>query len=397
MRTGLIAAIARTQDAHLRAELPLAGRSVLDTQVDLLRALGAERIICLCEAPFAEVLRVQQDVEAGGGTFHAIKGFLSLPALVHAEDDLIILRDGLVPDPEIVTAWLGPNGALPRLIAALPADHALSVTHPEDFERIDAARHWAGLLVMRGAAVQQLADFPADADAVSVLLRLALQAGTPCRMLGGNDLTADRWMLADSSSALARHEAALVTSAAPAFVWRAPMVSVAGVLVRLMAPRGLVRGAQISAVTGLALLLGGAVLAALALPTAGLLCAALGAFGVQVAQAFSRLSDRLRRRVGERPWHAGLAVATDGLAALALWFALVPWPGWEPLAMLGPLVIGQARLAERGGDHGLAAAASDRTGLLLVLALASGLGFLPETAAALALLVLGLLLRTGRN
>jgi len=99
MRTGLIAAVTRTATGELRAELPVAGRSVLAWQVALMRDLGVERILCLCEDVRGEVLRLQHDVEAGGGAFHALKGFAALPALVRAEDDLIILRDGLVPDP----------------------------------------------------------------------------------------------------------------------------------------------------------------------------------------------------------------------------------------------------------------------------------------------------------
>ncbi|MFN9497765.1 MAG: hypothetical protein ACK57E_04770, partial [Erythrobacteraceae bacterium] len=76
MRTALIAALKRTDNGALRAGLPLAGRSVLARQVDLLRALGCDKILCLCKNADGEVLRAQQAVEAAGGTFQALRGFL---------------------------------------------------------------------------------------------------------------------------------------------------------------------------------------------------------------------------------------------------------------------------------------------------------------------------------
>lgn len=107
MRTGLIAALARTEEGTLRADLPLAGRSVLAWQVALLREFGAERIICLCEGTAGEVLRLQHEVESASAAFHALNGFAALPALVRAEDELIILRDGLVPDLALAREMIG--------------------------------------------------------------------------------------------------------------------------------------------------------------------------------------------------------------------------------------------------------------------------------------------------
>ena len=398
MRTGLIAAITRTDTGALRAELPLAGRSVLAWQVDLLRMFGVERIVCLCEGAAGEVLRLQHEVEASGASFHALKGFAALPALVRAEDELIILRDGLVPDAALVCALAGTGGGLNRLVAAIPSDHPLTSSHPEDFERIDAGRHWAGLLVMRGAPVQQLADFPADADAISVLLRLALQAGTPCRMLKPEDLAADTWLLADSSRAVAVHEQALIANAASTTDWRAPMVGLAATAVRMLAPRGMAQGALVASGTGLALLVAGMVLAALGFPGAGLALAALGAFSGRVAEAYAKLSARLRRQMDDGQRGRAMALAVDGSAAIVLWFALGPWPQWTPLAICGPLVVGLERLAEQTQGSALAAISSDRTTMLMLLGLAAGLGVLPEAVAFVAAALLtGLLLRKAAN
>ncbi|MBX9728897.1 MAG: hypothetical protein K2X31_08320, partial [Sphingopyxis sp.] len=108
MRIGLIAALRRSEDGTaLRAALPLAGRSVLAWQAALLQSLGVERVLCLVDAPMGAVLDLQHELEARGVQFHALKGFAALPALVRAEDDLIVLADGLVPDAALVRELLG--------------------------------------------------------------------------------------------------------------------------------------------------------------------------------------------------------------------------------------------------------------------------------------------------
>lgn len=390
MRTGLIAAVTRTHAGELRAELPFAGRSVLAWQVALLRDLGAERILCLCETTTGEVLRLQHSVEATGAAFHALKGFGPIPALVRAEDDLVILRDGLLPDPAITRSLLDAGPAPQRMVACLPTDHPLPATNPDDFERIDATRHWAGLLIMRGAPVQQLADFPADADAVSVLLRLALQAGTPCRELAPP--SAEAWLLADSARTVAVHEQALIRQSVPMADWRAPLATLASLLVRSLAPRGLGRGALVAAGAALVLLLSGLIAAALGAGAAGLALTAAGAFAARVSSAYTGLATRLRRLSEDVQHGAALTLVVDVIAALTVWFALAPWPDWAPLAVCGPVVIGLARLAERTGGKTLAVLASDRASQLLLLALAAAFGFLPDAVAMLAAALLSALL-----
>jgi len=398
MRIGLIAALRHSQDGALRAALPLAGRSVIAWQAALLQGLGVERVLCLAETPGGTVLELQHMLESAGVQFHALRGLAAIPALVRAEDDLVILADGLVPDPAVVRALVGGEGDMPlqRMVAAIPADHPLAAAHPEDFERIDAARHWGGVLVMRGAPVQRLADFPPDADAVSLLLRLALQAGTPTRALATRELVPETWLLADGEAAVQRQASALIAAAAPPADWRAPGTALAAAAVRAMVPRGLEQGPVIAGGAGLVLLLGAVMGAAFGFSAAGLALAGAGLFAAQFSQAFAALAARLRREgeaQGTAPGKA-LAVTCDLLAGITLWFALAPFPEWQPLAALGPLAYALARLVARGEDSALAAAASDRAALLLVLALPAAFGLLPHALACLALgLCAALLLR----
>lgn len=413
MRIGLIAALRRSEEGALRAALPLAGRSVIAWQAALLQSLGVERVLCLVDTSVetgveesgGEVLDVQHALEAQGIAFHALKGLAAIPALVRAEDDLVILADGLVPDPAVVRTLLGgggavsgaahgKGGAIQRAVATIPADHPLAAAHPEDFERIDAARHWGGVLAMRGAPAQALADFPADADAVSLLLRLALQAGTATRELSPRELVPESWLLADSVAAVTRHENGLIARAAPPADWRAPGRALAAAMVRAMVPRGLAQGPVMAGAAALVLLLTGVMAAAFGFGGAGLALAALGVLAAQVSHGFAMLAVSLRREEAGAVLRDVLGAAADGLAAIAAWFALAPFPAWQPLAVLGPLTIALARIVGRGGDGALAAAASDRAGLLLLLACAAGFGLLPEALACLALgLVAALLLR----
>lgn len=396
MRTALIAAIAPAESGVLRAELRLGGRSVLAWQVELLRALGAERFLCLCHGAQGEVLRLQHLLEADGASFHALRGFAALPALVRADDQLIILRDGLLPDAALVRAMVGEGSPWTPLVASLPADHPLSMTHPDDFERIDAARHWAGLLVMRGAPVQQLADFAADADPVSVLLRLALQTGTPCHDLDTEALGPESWLLADSAVTVAAQEQALIARGSGTIDWRAPLVALAELAVRSFARRGVVNGAGAAAGIALVVLLAAVVAAGFGFATVALALAAVGAFAGSVSASFAALTRRLLRQPETGAPSPVLARVVDGLAAATLLLALASPEQWGaplvPLAVCGPLLIGLARLAARAGGPLGGTVWADRVSLLAVLALAAGFGLLTEATALIALAALGALL-----
>lgn len=396
MRTALIAALARTDDGNLRAELPLAGRSVLAWQVALMRALGAERILCLCHRVEGEVLRLQQAVEAEGATFHALRGFAAVPALVRAEDELIIVRDGLLPDAALVDGLIAATPRPQPWVACLPVDSPLAARHPTDFEWIDSARRWAGMLVMRGAAVQQLADFPADADPVSVLLRLALQAGTPCRDLTAPQLASQTWLMADGNATVTAHEQDLIARAGSTADLRAPFSAVADMLVRHLAPRGLVQGTRVAAGIALALLLAGGGMAAMGASALGLATAAAGSLASGVAAAYAGLVSQLRREPPAERSAAMVSRIADGLASAVLLLALMPQSllteRWAPLALLGPVAIGLARLAARNSGSAGAAFWGDRTAQLAALALAAAFGLLPAATALFASAALGTLL-----
>jgi hypothetical protein len=140
--------------------------------------------------------------------------------------------------------------------------------------------------------------------------------------------------------------------------------------------------------------------AAFGFAATGLALAGAGLFGAQVSHGFAALAAKLRRKAGDedRAGSRVLAGLCDLLAGVALWFGLAPFPEFQPLAVLGPVTYALARLAARGGDSVLAAAASDRASLLLALALAAAFGLLPHALACLALgLCAALLLRSAKE
>ena len=171
LRTALLSAVERSEDGTPRAFLELGGRTILVWQADLAISLGCERIVCLAQGPTPELLELQQELEEKGLSFQLIRGSLQLVSLLSADQDILVLADGLVFDRELAHAAIGDK----RGIAALPAEEGIAA----GFERIDANRAWAGLLVARANIVERLADMPPDVDTISLILRLALQAGVP--------------------------------------------------------------------------------------------------------------------------------------------------------------------------------------------------------------------------
>lgn len=402
MRTALLSALDHADDGGLRAELALGGRSVLAWQGESMRALGCERVICMTRRFGDGILALQRTVEAGGCEFHAIRSGLQLPGLVMAEDELVVMLDGLITERAALDAVACSNGMLRKCVAVMPASHPLAQERPSAFERIDRERSWAGLIVMRGAPVQQLADLPGDAAAPSLLLRLALQEGTPCREVGPDVLTEQDWLLATSNEVLAGREQQLLDRALVETPWSGPGRALAQAIARRLAPRGLTFGPLAGAGTAGLLMVLAAVLVCLGWGAIGLALAAAAALVGTWSEEAWKLSREL---AGERrlPVSAEISNALfDGAASLALIGALIS-PGDYGLpdlaiTALGPFAIGLARLAAPSSGPLARAVWEDRTLQLSTFALAAAFDLLGPALAVLGLVALAqLLLRTERD
>lgn len=390
MRTALVSAIKRTGSGPLRAELMVAGRSVLARQVDLALALGCERIVCLCDVPGAEVIACQREVEAAGFAFHAVRGHLQVPGLIRADDEVLVLLDGLVIAPEVARELALSGEKLRHSVAALDAAHPLCSLYPEDFERIDGERHWAGMAVMGGSQVHDLADLPPDGEAMSLLFRLALQARIECRTVPARHLEEDRWLLAEDEEAMGRLSHRMVESGLPREGWTGPGQMLAAGIVRSLGPLRMVRGAEIGTGAAFVLLVIALLLAGFGYGAASVGVAALGLFAASVGSMIARLqlhlaparfSSRLRGALtGEAPGNLALFLATIVLI-LALDVPLNSLTGFA----IPVLAVGLGWLAGKSGTERAKAFWRDHPLHFVVFAAASLSGLLEEVIILFAL------------
>ena len=371
---------------------------MLGWQAALVRDLGCERIICLCESTTPEILELQREIEGEGGEFHAVRSSIQLVALLRSDDLLVFMLDGLVVDGNAVRNALGDGNALAKSVLTIPANHALSSEHPDDFERIDASRSWAGLAVMRAAHAQKLADLPPDGEVMSLLIRIALQSGTPGSALPIEEMEEGDWLLASDEKAVIDRESALIARFAPSAPVSGPFSALAAWSTRKLAPLGLSRGGPIAvAVSGVSLL-ASLVSASFGYATFGIAVAAVGAFGFALALAWKRLNSGL---LGSRPPGRIWQYLSDLIAVLAtatLVMALFVEGAPTALLALPILTMGLSELAGRAARPLSAAFWRDRALHLALLALCSGAGLLAEGLAFMGITALAqMLLLSARN
>ena len=170
MLTGLIIACEESAGSTmLRAELPVAGQTVLEQQARLLIEAGAERVIAIAErlppGLAGAVTRLRRD----GLAIEVLRQVHDVAQRVRPDERLLVIGDGVVTD----------EAAAERLLAA-PAPAILTVPDSPEagtWELIDATARWAGLLLADGELVRRTARMLGDWDLQSTLLRNAVQAG----------------------------------------------------------------------------------------------------------------------------------------------------------------------------------------------------------------------------
>jgi len=389
LRTALLAAIKRTEDGELRALSPLAGRSVLGWQTDLARQLGCERIICLCQAPGPEILALQQETEALGGEFHAVRGNAQLATLLRADDELLVMLDGLIVDRDLADELISRGDRWSRAVFTCKPDDDLGENLPDDFERIDAERIWAGLLVMRADSAQRLIELPADSDAISLLLRIALQTGVRGADIPESALTDGSILLGSSSRELIARQRVLIERSALPLLWSGPTRALAILTGRQLEYAGIKHGIELSGAIGIGLLAIGALLAWMGFGAGGLALTALGVFAGSVAKLLFCLKHRLFHRDSVGFPIAALRGFLEVLPVIAVIGAIVPSLNRIELIALPILTFGLVKIAASEGFPHAKAFWSDRTAQLAVLAVAAGVGFLVEALATIGLAALG--------
>jgi hypothetical protein len=357
----------------------IAGKPLVERQAEFALAAGAERILALGNGAGAPAIALRHAVERAGMRFQAIRDCRELLGVTRADDDLMVLAPGLLPDTDGALTLLDRPGVL-----ILPANTGAAA----GFERIDLQRAWGGALVVPGALVERLAGLPAETEPAAALLRVALQASAREQAVPEAWLADGAWaMLRDDADGEAlshewlRRHMPPAARFAPSDRLGQAIVQSAGV--RLLQARGAALGARVGAWLGLA---AGAGLAWIGHGAVGLALIALAAIASKVADDLVQLQAAPGKKAFESSvlsaWLvdaaliAGTAGALDGT-----------WPHrlFPPLVLVGALRAG--RVADTTSP---AALLGDRALVALLLALAALFGQAEAGAMALALLAIGL-------
>lgn len=183
-----IALIILPSDGSGPASVRLLGRSAAERQAEFALACGCREIIALGFGASPEAIALRHWVERMGLAFRILRNGHALARVGLAGERLLVLSQGLMPDPGIIddVIW-AERGTL----LTFPASKGVEA----GFERIDLDRAWAGALVLPGALVPRLYDLPDDVEVPSALLRIALQAGLGEARLNPAVLVDTRWCL----------------------------------------------------------------------------------------------------------------------------------------------------------------------------------------------------------
>lgn len=189
--------VADDGEQRLRATLPLAGRTLVEHQARLAAHAGATHVVVLVErvppALTASIDRLRRD----GIRIEVARTLEDAVDRVHPEETLLLIADGCVAGPMLVE----------RIAAAASPAILTLPDHPPyaDFERIDAADRWAGLLLTDGQRLRQTVAMLGDWNLESTLLRRAVQEGaTRIRATSGaaRDEADDLLLIAADAAAL---------------------------------------------------------------------------------------------------------------------------------------------------------------------------------------------------
>ncbi|MDO6416462.1 hypothetical protein Q4F19_18910 [Sphingomonas sp. BIUV-7] len=318
-----------------RAALPLAGVTLVEHQIRRLASAGAERPILLVEQMAPALAAPLARLRADGIAVKVATSIAAAADLLAAEPRVLILADACLPDRALIERIAIAGVPSIAVVLDLP-EHAA-------FERIDAEHRWAGIALLDGRRIAEVAQMVGDWDPISTMLRSAVQE-TAARIEVGRDVP----VLAGSSEALHAAEARLVAASREAARGWSDRFLEAPIAEALL-PQLFARSIQPSlpALLSAVLAIGGGLAA-----TGGYRWLAL--VPLLLAGPLARMGQRLSliqaRRVPGASWLATARLAGRGLAGLGLGWWLMRGDGqWGWLLTAGLLVgLMAALFAARG-------------------------------------------------
>jgi hypothetical protein len=329
----LIAAYHEADDGGLRATLAVAGRTLVERQVRLAVAAGAEPVVVVVERVTAALGAALDGLRAEGVALVLARNAEEAAEAVHSSDRILLVGDGLVAPEAVIARLVALDGLAVLVVPDLRVD--------DRYERIDAQSRWAGLALIDGQMLKQTASMLQDWDLQSTLLRRAVQAGA--RQISVRGEAEDELpLVAETSEDLVELEAQIV---AGAHVRRSDWVSryLLGPIERLAT-----RALMPTAVTPTALGLG----ATLLMTLAGLAFAkhwlGLGLAFLLLTTPLDGIAERLGslrlQRVRGPSWWSALLPALSAGLLLVLAYALTDRRGWGCVALAGTIIAFTAAL-----------------------------------------------------
>lgn len=380
MRAALISIAAQPRDAASGAQVRIGGKPLARRQLEFALSAGSERIVLLGEKAGAEAAALRRVAESAGAKVQEIETAHGLLGTVAATDELLVIAPGLLPEAPEALEPLSKGSA----VLVLPATLGVAA----GFERIDLERAWAGAIVVPGRLVERLAELPADAEAASALLRIALQARVPDRKLPESVLVEGSWgMVEDHAASERTWMMRNLRSGQPT----GPSDWLAHQALQKTAGSLLHNDRSFPALLAtVAVLLAGAVGAAgVGIAPLAFVLLALGTLVGELAEGFARLSAA-PFALGDRERFLSTGVERLVEIALAL-CAFLAIEGDLLHRLFPPLVlVGLLRALRPAKWPGAARMLGDPAVLALVLAVASLLGFAEIAIMALSLALIGL-------
>ena len=323
----LISAYHEADHGGLRATLQVAGRTLIERQVRLAAAAGADPIVVVVERVTAPLSAALDGLRADGVVIVLARSAEEAAEAVHSHDRVLLVGDGLVAPESVIARLVALDGPAILVVPDLRVD--------DRYERIDAQSRWAGLALIDGEMLKQTASMLRDWDLQSTLLRRAVQAGA--RQISVRGEAEDELpLVAETSEDLVELEAQIVAGAhvhSRDWVSRYLLGPVERLATHALMP---------SAVTPTALGLGATLLMGLAGLAFGKHWLGLGLGFLLLATPLDGIAERLGsvRLLGGRgdSWWGALLPAISAGVLLILASSLSDTRGWGCLALAGTII-----------------------------------------------------------
>ncbi|WOE73938.1 hypothetical protein [Alterisphingorhabdus coralli] len=165
-------------DAGYSGLLPIGNDSLLAYQISLAKRAGADMVLCHVDTVPGDLMRHEKMALAGGMQWQTIRHFGDLLANVMADDELLVIGDGIYHTIALFDKFLAID-APSVMVAQVDNDD-------QGFERLDLNHVWAGLLLVNREQLDGLSDVPSEWSLESVLLRSAMTGEAQSFMVPGD-------------------------------------------------------------------------------------------------------------------------------------------------------------------------------------------------------------------